>query len=376
MQQGPSRNNSSSTDPLHFHYTHTFYSKLIGATFGAIAEQGVFHPVDTAAKTAMANKTKTLPWLRALVAKEGMLSATKQLYGGFMLGVAKKAPMRSYKYGVQDHLNEVLSKQYGEAANIWFGAYGNVIIQATAGATTGALEPFLLFQLVDTMQVRKQVLKEPITFENAKKLGFRNLSRATIVTGFARNVPGSIGLFGGSELANQLMNNKDHESNGKNLLSKWIGALFSLGFSQPGDVIKTDMQTKLISFGEALNGVTMKQLFSSGLTTRLALSGKIGFGFLVIEKGMHYSKQLFGERVEVPKKSSRIMESSREVEDDTNIRDEILSNSSPTLLNSFNANGVDEASSGSRLVEEDDNIVVDNDEFVEDLRKALKKSKI
>ncbi len=368
MQHGPAADSSSSTFPHDFYYRHTFFSKFVGGVSGAVFEQGVFHPVDTAAKTAMANKSKTLPWLRALVAREGMLGATKQLYGGFALATAKKGPMRLYKYGLQDEFNTELSKRYQKAAEALFGVYGNVVIQTAAGAATGAFEP-VFFQAIDTLQVRKQVKQESISVENAKKLGLRNLYRATFVTGLGRNVPGSIGLFGGSELANHMMDNQDHKSDIKNLGAKTGGAFFSLILSQPGDVIKTDMQTKQISFLKAWEAITWRQLFSSGLVTRLALAGKVGFGFLVIEKGMNYSKELFGEKVETPRKSSRVEELSRILEeDDTSARDAVLSNSSAALLNSFNAHFSNESSPDSRLIEEPDEVAV--------LTKEFKKAKI
>ncbi|MGE3317974.1 MAG: hypothetical protein AB7I18_01650 [Candidatus Berkiella sp.] len=292
MKAGASSDSNSNTPQ----YNHTPFSKFFGTALGALGEQTFFHPIDTIAKTAMAKKQPVLPWMRDLFAEKGPLGATQQLYRAFMLGYAKKAPLRIYKYGVQDEVAARLKVQYGDEAASRLGPYGHVAIQTVAGGLTGVFEP-VFFQWIDTLQVRKQVLGEPISLESASKLGIRGLYQGAIVTGVGRNALGAAGLFGGSELANQLMDNQDHHSNLKNLAAKWFGAFASLVASQPGDVIKTTMQVEQTGFMTAMSRVSWRQMFTSGLGPRLVMSGKVGTGFLFIEKSMNLAKKWFGEEV-------------------------------------------------------------------------------
>lgn len=318
MKAGASSDSNSNNTPQH---RHTHFSKFFGTALGAFGEQTLFHPIDTVAKTAMANKQPILPWLRDLFALKGPIGATQQLYGAFTLGYVKKAPLRMYKYGVQDEVAVALRTKYGESANRQFGEYGHVVLQSIAGGLTGAFEP-VFFQGIDTLQVRKQVLREPISISSAQNLGITGLWRGSIVTGLSRNVPGAIGLFGGSEYANHVMGNQDHDSDAKNLLAKWFGAFLSLVASQPGDVVKTTMQVEQIGFFYAMKSISWKQMFTNGLGPRLVMSGKVGTGFLFVEKGMQVAKELFGEKVERTQKLVDV--------------DSLLT-TKPTLLNQFDA---------------------------------------
>lgn len=290
MKAGASSDSNSNTPQ----YRHTAFSKFFGTALGALGEQALFHPIDTVAKTAMAKKQPVLPWLQNLVVQKGAVGSLQQLYRAFTLGYAKKAPLRMYKYGVQDEVAARLKVQYGDSATLQFGPYGHVVVQSVAGALTGIFEP-VFFQWIDTLQVRKQVLGEPISFASAQKLGIRGLYQGAIVTGLGRNVLGAPALFGGSELANQLMGNQDHRSDLKNLIAKWFGAFASLVVSQPGDVVKTTMQVEQIGFLTAMRRVSWRQMFTSGLGPRLVMSGKVGTGFLFIEKSMNLAKEWFGE---------------------------------------------------------------------------------
>lgn len=320
MKTGPHNNNNSNAEnPTNIR--HTAFSKFFGTAMGAFGEQSILHPVDTVAKTAMAKKIPVLPWLRDLVTQQGPVGTVQQLYRAFWLGYGKKAPLRIYKYGFQDELAARLKFMYGEEATAQFGTYGHIMIQTASGGVTGALEP-LFFQSIDTLQVRKQVLGEPISIENAKKLGIRGLYKGALVTGLGRNTLGSAGLFGGSEYANHLLDNRDHRSDAKNLAAKWAGAFMSLLFSQPGDMVKTTMQIEQISFFPALNRISWKQMFTNGLGPRLVMSGKVGIGFLLIEKSMEVAKQWFGERVDSPS-------------GDVNV-DNLLE-SKPAMLNQFDS---------------------------------------
>ncbi|MBS0285747.1 MAG: hypothetical protein JSR17_00100 [Proteobacteria bacterium] len=302
-QSGPTNESHQETSHSHTHHKqHTAFSKFIGAAAGAGIEQGLLHGVDTSAKFAMANHTSALAWIKHLVASEGIPGATARLYNGFGLALLKKGPMRVYKYGVQDELLEKLDESFGDAADEKFGPYGHSVLQGVAGAITGIMEPFVGFQVPDTLQVRQQARKNKaqkvsIT-EDAKNLGLRGLFRGSVVTGFGRNMPGAVGLFGGSAAANQAMGNEDHHSVTKNLAAKWFGAFLSLIASQPGDVVKTKMQVEQKNLIEVLKTITPQQLFTSGLLPRLAMSAKVGLGFFVIEGCMNWAKEHFGEKVE------------------------------------------------------------------------------
>lgn len=366
MQKGPTQSQQSSQSSKQ----HTPFSKMFGAVTGAIGEQVIFHPIDTAGKSLMTQTQGLFPWLRQLLTERGPIGVTKQLYGGLGVALVKKPPMRWYKYGVQDTLNETMTSQYQEAAKLIFGPYFKVVIQCAAGATTGLFEP-VFFQGIDTAQIRKQVLKEKITLENAQKLGFKGLYRGALFTGLARNVPGSIGLFGGSAYANHLMSNDNYQSQDRskllNLGAKWFGALTSLILSQPGDVIKTNMQVKQVPLKEAFQGVTAKQLFTGGLGPRLFMSFKVGVGFFLIEECMNYSRILFG------KDSEALTEDSRDVENPTVIVEELTeSTATATCLTTQ----YDAHKSKSRLVDDEPTFDAYDDPLMNDLAKQLKKCRI
>ncbi len=345
MQHGPSgeSNNKSNDVP---ELRHTKFSKFFGTALGALGEQVFFHPVDTVAKTSMAKNLNIFPWLSELVRKEGLTGTSTVLYRGFILGYGKKAPLRVYKYGVQDELAERMTLHFGVDAQTHFGDYGHVAIQTGAGAVTGIFEP-VFFQWIDTLQVRKQVLGEKISYSNATSLGWTGLYRGSLVTGLGRNAPGAAGLFGGSELANHLMDNKDHHSDAKNLLAKWGGAFMSLVFSQPGDVIKTRMQVQQITFTQAIKGISLGEVLTSGLGARLFMSAKVGAGFLLIEKCMNLSKEWFGERgprsksspPSTPEVSSpQVSEGSNDNQiDSATLRFDVLLEKQPALLQNFDS---------------------------------------
>lgn len=296
MHQGPEKSDQSQRQ-------HTPFSKFFGAVVGATGEQLIFHPVDTTAKALMAQKQGLLPWMKVLLAERGVMGGVMQLYNGLGLALIKKPPMRWYKYGVQDEINAQMTTHYQEAAKQHFGLYSKVVMQCFAGGVTGIIEPWF-FQPIDTLQIRKQVLKEQVTKANAQALGLKGLYRGALFTGFGRNLPGSIGLFGGSAFANQVMKNDDYASKDRsqllNLAAKWFGALTSLVLSQPGDVIKTNMQVKQVPLREAFKDVTVKQLFTGGLGPRLFMSFKVGVGFFLIEEAMNYSRILFGKDSDAP----------------------------------------------------------------------------
>jgi len=86
MNNGHNNNNIDNTPQ----YRHTPFSKFMGTALGALGEQTLFHPVDTTAKTAMANSQPALPRLRALLVEKRLVNTTSQLYRGFILGVGKK----------------------------------------------------------------------------------------------------------------------------------------------------------------------------------------------------------------------------------------------------------------------------------------------
>ncbi len=358
MQHGPQKPDQSQRQ-------HTPFSKFFGAASGALGEQLIFHPVDTVAKNGMTHKQGALPWLRTLVAERGVAGSFSQLYGGLGVALFKKGPMRIYKYTVQDALNDSLKAKYGVMASNHFGNYGLVLIQCAAGGATGLIEP-LFFQAIDTVQIRKQVLKEAVSWGSARALGVQGLYRGAIFTGLARNVPGSVGLFGGSALANQLMNNT-YESKDRsqllNLAAKWFGALSSLVLSQPGDVIKTNMQVKQVPLRKAIEGITAKQLFTGGLGPRLFMSFKVGVGFFLIEECMNYSRLLFGKDSEEPPVAPP--HSAISVADSSSV-------ATPSLLTQY------ETHKSSNRVEINDEVTFGayDDPLMNDLAKQLKKCRV
>jgi hypothetical protein len=267
------------TEKVHSKPIRTNTSNMAGSIVMTGVEQALLHPLDTIAKANMA-QSRTFSF-----------NNMKGLYDGFAIGLLKKCYMRgAYKWPANAFFNVQVASQYGDSFNDRFGPkYGKLAVTTCAAVATGLFEP-LFVHPVDTLQVRLQAKgsteKTALSFKNIRELGVSGLYRGALLTGVLRNVPGCLGLFSGSHIVNSALDNDDRSSITKNLFAKWCGALASILLSQPGDVVKTNMQVHGLNFMSACKAVPLKEMMTRGLTARLGLSVKVGLGFFMAEAGM------------------------------------------------------------------------------------------
>ncbi|MFO1258428.1 MAG: hypothetical protein U1E78_08485 [Gammaproteobacteria bacterium] len=294
MESGPQKNTSTTTSSPsttdHSNFQQSIPWPKVGAAVVSVGtEQALFYPLDTLVKNALHSAESKKAFLTE-IRSHSLFGAVGRSYQGLLEAYKKKGIQRGQKWFFQDTANQWLKnnhKAYFEAA---YGPYANVVMSGVAGGFTGLMEP-LFVQYFDTKQVRKQLAKKG---EIHGKLSFRDGYRATFFTGIARNLPGSVGLFGGSELFNNLLDNPDKSNPYLNFSAKLGGAGISAIVSQPGDVIKTKMQKEFVSAREAIRKTTFKEMMTNGFGPRVALNSvKVAFGFFVYEQMVKSIERFF-----------------------------------------------------------------------------------
>lgn len=285
------------------------YAKIGAAATSVATEQALFYPWDTFVKNALHSPERKAAFIAEL-RSQSFMSAIGRSYQGLLDAYKKKGLQRGQKWFFQDAVNEWLKKHYGSDFNTMFGTHAQTARAGVAGGITGLLEPFFV-QYFDTKQVRKQLLQKG---QILPPLSVRDGYRATIFTGIARNLPGSIGLFGGSEYFNFLLNNQDKSNPYLNFAAKVGGAFTSSLVSQPGDVIKTKMQQEFISAREAFAKTTFKEMLTNGLGPRLALNSvKVAFGFFVYEQMVKHIESFLNGTTDMPTCQAAIQKTQTEL---------------------------------------------------------------
>lgn len=263
-------------------------SNLFGSVLMTGVEQGLLHPIDTGAKRLMAGKPLQFGF---------NLASVRNAYDGFAVGLAKKAWVRGvYKWPFNAFCFEAISTKCGPSLTSDYGPKkAKLIITSGAAVLTGMGEP-LLAHPMDTWQIRLQALgrtpQTTLTVANVRALGITGLYNGALFTGVFRNIPGCLGLFTGSALANSAFDNDDHANPAINLGAKFFGGFLSIVASQPGDVLKTNMQTHGYSLSESLGRLDIKAILTRGLLFRTAIAAKIGIGYFMAEWAMNQSGAL------------------------------------------------------------------------------------
>jgi len=278
-------------------YRRTPRSDLLGSAFATCVEQAVLYPIDVFAKTSMAKNKGSLQYT-------GGFQTVKRVYSGFGLALAKKIPMRSYKWTMQSQSRQWIEQYYGKSLEHYFPDNAKLVATTASAVATGFFEPFFI-NPIDVLVTRLQALgntkETQLTWRNVKSLGFSGLYRGAVVTGALRNAPGCIGLFSGDHWARKRLGIEDttskREHPWRNLGAKWFGAFWSILLSQVGDVIKTNMQVHQMSFKQACRSLSVAQMMTLGLPYRLALSLKLAFGFFIADGCMDFSASLLGDPI-------------------------------------------------------------------------------
>lgn len=268
-------------------------TKVAGAASATLIEMTLFHPFDTLVKNAL-HSPASQQALFAFLKSQSLQGKVQRLYQGFSPALLKKGPQRGQKWLMQGALNEQIQVKHAPFFRRFFGDNAKIAMATTAGALTGLAEPILVHPF-DTIQILKQ--NQAKTDTRARALGLRGLYRGALFTGFARNAPGAGTLFGASEALNQSLGNKDKSNHALNFAAKLMGALLSSVVSQPGDVIKTKMQTDQVSLSQALAKTTWKQMLTNGIGPRVVFaSTKVAFGFFMYERMVSVLDKLSNSR--------------------------------------------------------------------------------
>ena len=278
-------------------------SKIIGSSLSGVFEIGLFHPVDTIAKRLMYNKKNINGDLNKVLFNDyynhNFINKYKSLYTGAHFAIGYKILQRTYKYGGQSILNDLIIKKNDNKNK-------KIMVQSMSGALIGAGEVILL--PLDVLKIKMQTNPDSIKnngFLKIIKQERMNLYRGTGMT-IMRNVPGSFALFGGNSFTKEKIFNLDDSSKAtffQNFVSSTIGAICSISVSSPMDVIKTRIQADN-NIGNARTIV--KDLiknegpgaFFKGLGPKLLIIGpKLTFSFTIaqylIQKIDNYQKNFY-----------------------------------------------------------------------------------
>jgi len=278
-------------------------AKVIGSASSGVLELFFFHPVDTTAKRLMSNTNSSLPLTKVIfkdAVNEGAVGKIKSLFPGLGFAAGYKILQRTYKFAAQGFLKDYLDQHYGDNFRSAFGpTTGKNLMHACAGSMVGIGEVGLL--PLDVLKIKSQTNPEVL-----KGRGFMDL---VVKENFAlyrgwdwtmlRNAPGSFALFGGSAFMKGTVLGLEDYSKAtffQNFVSSIGGAIASITFSAPMDVIKTRIQNKPFDSPESGGQIIRKlltqegpQALFKGLVPKILVVGpKLVFSFTIAQSLISY----------------------------------------------------------------------------------------
>ncbi len=266
---------------------------MIGSLIASFAKLSIFQPADTVATNAVAGKEK-FSLFRQELSNTNWIGKIRLFYSGAAIELMKKVPSNSYRYPAQRAANDYIDAHYHEKLHEYFAENTEAAQASIAGGVSAVFEPFIT-QPLDTIVVNQQIHHMPI-FETIRTMTYRDCYRAALETGVFRNLPAGVTLFGGAQWCNHQLGNDDKHSNTLDIASKTAGGLASALSSQPGEVLKVQMQTNKWTFWQAVHNIPIRQFFTNGAKFRLMSGGlKAGLGLLIAEKAMDFSAELFSK---------------------------------------------------------------------------------
>jgi hypothetical protein len=276
--------------------------RIIGSASAGVLELAAFHPVDTVAKRLMSNQ-KTVEMnmtnVNQLIFREhanaDFLNKYKSLFPGVGFAAGYKILQRTYKFGGQPYIKDLINQRYGPQLKEKFGSKtGKTLTSAVAGSIVGFGEIALL--PLDVLKIKSQTNPEVLKGRGVVDIFTnegRNLYRGWSWTA-ARNVPGSFALFGGSALCHYGvfgLNDTKDASVLQNFAASIVGAVASITVAAPLDVVKTRIQNR--PFDSPESGVTIIRnlvrnegagAFFKGLTPKILVVGpKLIFSYTVAQ---------------------------------------------------------------------------------------------
>ena len=242
----------------------------VASVASTLTEQVIFHPLDSWIKNLMRSGEGKATFSNEMkvLKNSNVFSAVARAYQGIGFSTLKKLPLRGYKWIFSRRLNESIEKNHGAKLQKIFGDKGGqVAAAAIAGGITGALEPLVpgVYPL-DIMQIQRQMEKKQgqvkpatshaelprLTFwqqwnlkvvarykawqERLSSFTLRDISRASLFTGLARNKPGMASMIATEKALSVNFNQEDNKVKGAvfSMFASWVSALAS----QLGDVYR------------------------------------------------------------------------------------------------------------------------------------------
>ena len=214
----------------------------------------------------------------------------KSLYPGANFALGYKILQRTYKFGGQSILNDIIVKKNSTKNE-------KILTQSISGAIIGAGEVFLL--PLDVLKIKMQTNPKSIANKGISRIireEGMNLYKGTGMT-ILRNVPGSFALFGGNALAKDKLFKLEDYSKAtffQNFVSSTFGAISSITVSSPMDVIKTRLQAENTKKNgrELFKDIIKKEgpgAFLKGLGPKLLVIGpKLTFSFTIAQQLIQY----------------------------------------------------------------------------------------
>lgn len=276
--------------------------RIAGSSVAGVLELAAFHPVDTVAKRLMSNQRSYVLNLNNVntvifkeYANEGFFAKYRSLFPGVGFAAGYKVLQRTYKFGGQPYVKDIINRAYGRQLQEAFGEKtGKSLASAFAGSIVGVGEVFLL--PLDVLKIKSQTNPQVLAGRGVLDIfrteGF-GLYRGWAWTA-ARNAPGSFALFGGSAVAhNSLFKLEDTKDATffQNFVASIFGAVASITVAAPLDVVKTRIQNR--PFDSPESGVAIiKRIvrheglgaFFKGLTPKILVVGpKLVFSYTVAQ---------------------------------------------------------------------------------------------
>ena len=229
-------------------------SGLVASACAGVLENYGFHPLDTVVKRLQADRSKeryTRARLNQIIfqnsCNKGPLAKYKSLFPGLRYAVAYKIFQRTYKFGTQPIIRELVSRAISRTSlSSRLGASRTrMLCDGLSGAIVGAGEILLL--PLDAIKIRKQAaIKGKDNNKNKKKNDsddYKNLYSGLGWT-VARNVPGSFALFGVSSFVKErvLGVKGGRGSVVQNFVASLAGSVASILVSAPMDTMKVRAQ--------------------------------------------------------------------------------------------------------------------------------------
>lgn len=273
-------------------------SGFVASACAGVLENYGFHPLDTVVKRLQADRSKekySKAQLNKIIFQDshdkGVLAKYKSLFPGLRYAVAYKIFQRTYKFGTQPIVRELVSRVLYDKTNVYtrLGPQRTrMMCDGISGALVGAGEILLL--PLDAIKIRKQASSHKD--KSKGKDDYKNLYTGIGWT-IARNIPGSFALFGVSSFVKERI---FHVKGGKstivqNFVASLAGSVASIVISAPMDMMKVRAQIgKSTSITEFIRNEGVTSLWKGTGVKLFTATPKLIFAFTL--------SQMFTQKLE------------------------------------------------------------------------------